>query len=153
RPSRGVQEGDRRAAAAEDAIRQDLARYDQKDRRWERVPGATHDRRSRESRRDHGDVGDGRVSTALSRRIRLVQPPPTHTRSACHTCRCWCRGRIVKQAKRLYRTCALNGEVTRTWESGRPSAWARQSSCAAWRRSNSWTRSAGSAKLEGRNRA
>src|SRR5881397_1679761 len=49
-----------------------------------------------------------------SRTSRATFPFSLHTLSACHKCRCWCRGKIVKHEYRLYRTRALNGDVTRT---------------------------------------
>src|SRR4030095_1181582 len=52
-PVRGVQDGARRAAPAEDALGQDPARHDQEDRRRPRVGSARDDRRPDRSGRDH----------------------------------------------------------------------------------------------------
>src|SRR5207249_9448403 len=61
----------------------------------------------------HGG-GDGNARHLLDSRDHLapLRSRGSHTLSACHKWRCWCRGRIVKHAYRLYRTRARSEEHT-----------------------------------------
>jgi len=83
-----------------------------------RAPGDERDEHEghRECGRPAHGGGDGNARHLLDSRDHLapLRSRGSHTLSACHKCRCWCRGRIVKHAYRLYRTRALNGDVTRT---------------------------------------